>query len=384
MPHRILIIISLIGPSATLYSMEPAEPQEPVQKKNELIAKYNMCAYCCRKEVGIEHFKLCGQCKKLYYCGTECQKSHWRLEHRSQCSEAFDGQAFYAALGENRTKIIDELDVTTAYCADIQIAALENQEAHELVTKGIKEKGLSEYQQFIIEQCIVARRKSDPSLTQLMHCYLIARAQASTASKEVVQDQERFQATYKSVYSNTRLFRESAPAFKDITKKNFDQAMKEAAELLEIKQEQGTRFLGKGYSQPVERALEELRKVLKALNSPKGEEGKYTHLTAIYGMLCKIPCLHLQKQQAFVEAVKTRNLLEIFQCLKYDSILEYLLDKEGFIQEAQAIGLTKIQIQNKLRLLKDHDPINLKVAQALDKSPLPFVTFADILCTASR
>ncbi len=36
----------------------------------------------CRKETN----HLCGKCRKVYYCSSDCQKSHW-IEHKLECRE---------------------------------------------------------------------------------------------------------------------------------------------------------------------------------------------------------------------------------------------------------------------------------------------------------
>lgn len=47
------------------------------------------CANCTKTERtttegGIERFKKCGKCKKVYYCSVDCQKIHWK-KHKVDC-----------------------------------------------------------------------------------------------------------------------------------------------------------------------------------------------------------------------------------------------------------------------------------------------------------
>jgi hypothetical protein len=39
------------------------------------------------KEGGIERFRKCGRCKKVYYCSVDCQKKHWKI-HKVDCNES--------------------------------------------------------------------------------------------------------------------------------------------------------------------------------------------------------------------------------------------------------------------------------------------------------
>ena len=50
------------------------------------IAMYNIerCSYCDASNVIL---KKCGGCRLAYYCGTDCQSSHWRIKHRYECRD---------------------------------------------------------------------------------------------------------------------------------------------------------------------------------------------------------------------------------------------------------------------------------------------------------
>eukprot|EP00928_Gymnodinium_smaydae_P058170 TRINITY_DN41397_c0_g1_i1.p1 TRINITY_DN41397_c0_g1~~TRINITY_DN41397_c0_g1_i1.p1 ORF type:complete len:486 (+),score=50.99 TRINITY_DN41397_c0_g1_i1:68-1525(+) len=43
------------------------------------------CAYCCQTEVPPYILKYC-TCKTVKYCGEACQKSHWRAQHKAECT----------------------------------------------------------------------------------------------------------------------------------------------------------------------------------------------------------------------------------------------------------------------------------------------------------
>ena len=46
------------------------------------------CATCGAPEgslPGILHHKPCGKCKITFYCGSECQKTHWKAGHKKHC-----------------------------------------------------------------------------------------------------------------------------------------------------------------------------------------------------------------------------------------------------------------------------------------------------------
>ena len=37
-----------------------------------------------------QHLRRCGGCNAVKYCSTECQKEHWRFEHRNQCASMIE------------------------------------------------------------------------------------------------------------------------------------------------------------------------------------------------------------------------------------------------------------------------------------------------------
>eukprot|EP00123_Amoebidium_parasiticum_P021715 comp72392_c0_seq1/m.48170 comp72392_c0_seq1/g.48170 ORF comp72392_c0_seq1/g.48170 comp72392_c0_seq1/m.48170 type:complete len:330 (-) comp72392_c0_seq1:613-1602(-) len=45
----------------------------------------SVCAKCSKQEPFLGEYKTCSGCKKVYYCGRECQKADWRT-HKASCS----------------------------------------------------------------------------------------------------------------------------------------------------------------------------------------------------------------------------------------------------------------------------------------------------------
>lgn len=39
----------------------------------------------CGKRLPAEEALKCGACKRAYYCNSECQRSHWKMGHKSEC-----------------------------------------------------------------------------------------------------------------------------------------------------------------------------------------------------------------------------------------------------------------------------------------------------------
>ena len=54
--------------------------------------KGRVCAYC--SGVSLTGMKKCGRCKLVHYCDRECQKEHWKQEHKRYCTPCLgDGKA---------------------------------------------------------------------------------------------------------------------------------------------------------------------------------------------------------------------------------------------------------------------------------------------------
>ncbi|KAF6749845.1 hypothetical protein DFP72DRAFT_911887 [Ephemerocybe angulata] len=51
-------------------------------------AKPQTCSHpeCSKQEGGEVQLKKCSACKLVSYCGTQCQRGHWK-EHKSACKE---------------------------------------------------------------------------------------------------------------------------------------------------------------------------------------------------------------------------------------------------------------------------------------------------------
>lgn len=51
----------------------------------EIVSKFKTvqrCEWCQQR--GMD-FKICGSCKRVYYCGRSCQQSDWRMYHKKAC-----------------------------------------------------------------------------------------------------------------------------------------------------------------------------------------------------------------------------------------------------------------------------------------------------------
>ena len=55
---------------------------EALKQEGDEMAKGDACAGC-----GEPATKRCARCKEVWYCGSECQRKHWK-EHKSECRTA--------------------------------------------------------------------------------------------------------------------------------------------------------------------------------------------------------------------------------------------------------------------------------------------------------
>jgi TPR repeat protein len=46
----------------------------------------HVCAQCKNVESDYGQYQKCGGCCAIHYCGTDCQRTHWKTEHKSTCS----------------------------------------------------------------------------------------------------------------------------------------------------------------------------------------------------------------------------------------------------------------------------------------------------------
>ena len=53
------------------------------------------CANCKQMETDLLRFKLCGQCKRRKYCSLECQKKHWKKQHKIECQQLLGALAVH-------------------------------------------------------------------------------------------------------------------------------------------------------------------------------------------------------------------------------------------------------------------------------------------------
>lgn len=45
------------------------------------------CAHCGAVSTDGSRFKVCSQCRAVRYCSPECQRAHWKTEHKRACVE---------------------------------------------------------------------------------------------------------------------------------------------------------------------------------------------------------------------------------------------------------------------------------------------------------
>jgi len=57
------------------------------------------CAEC---KVRLEKRKKCGGCKRVWYCGAECQKAHWQRMHKRDCPQ-MSGKVYDSPVVVNMT-----------------------------------------------------------------------------------------------------------------------------------------------------------------------------------------------------------------------------------------------------------------------------------------
>ena len=58
------------------------------KKAAAAVSSIRCCANCGAPEgslPGILHHKPCGKCKITFYCGSECQRTHWKAGHKKNC-----------------------------------------------------------------------------------------------------------------------------------------------------------------------------------------------------------------------------------------------------------------------------------------------------------
>ena len=51
-----------------------------------LLGPPKQCAFCQKKDYHYSKMSLCGGCRCVFYCSKDCQRKHWRANHRRECA----------------------------------------------------------------------------------------------------------------------------------------------------------------------------------------------------------------------------------------------------------------------------------------------------------
>lgn len=76
------------------------------------------CALCGK----LAKANKCGACKKVHYCSKECQKAHWKEEHKKECEElkACDNKELMDKLTRRMQLAHNEMDkIAAQICTDV-------------------------------------------------------------------------------------------------------------------------------------------------------------------------------------------------------------------------------------------------------------------------
>ncbi|KAJ6584418.1 MM3350-like domain-containing protein [Mycena capillaripes] len=79
--HRTVVPTGAFNPFGKNSPLTGAFQTEVVRDRRDKRASA-LCA-CCGKP--ITEPRMCSACKKVYYCDTDCQTTHWKKEHKRQC-----------------------------------------------------------------------------------------------------------------------------------------------------------------------------------------------------------------------------------------------------------------------------------------------------------
>jgi len=62
-----------------------------ISKKYKIFSRIKLCANInCKQKDDDCKFKICKQCKLVYYCSKHCQKIHWKNTHKKNCKKLHD------------------------------------------------------------------------------------------------------------------------------------------------------------------------------------------------------------------------------------------------------------------------------------------------------
>lgn len=79
---RSATVRGLVQPGDEILVIRPDPRISPVITPQD--PKRRMCAGCQQR---FNSLLLCGGCKSVEYCRRDCQKTHWRLQHKSDCEQ---------------------------------------------------------------------------------------------------------------------------------------------------------------------------------------------------------------------------------------------------------------------------------------------------------
>jgi len=75
------------GQIGVLGFMSFVNPMSTSMNSLKQIVSFRICdgITCFKVETQTVKFKMCGRCKKMFYCSTDCQKSSWKGGHKKEC-----------------------------------------------------------------------------------------------------------------------------------------------------------------------------------------------------------------------------------------------------------------------------------------------------------
>lgn len=82
--EQLMTIMSNMTPEEALHQCAAVTGMDPHAIQLWCQNHIRRCAQCLRNGVG---FKVCSGCRRVHYCSPECQRAHWRAQHRDECSK---------------------------------------------------------------------------------------------------------------------------------------------------------------------------------------------------------------------------------------------------------------------------------------------------------